>query len=205
MQKNQQNDQIITTQKKIEINSNKKKQVKDSNQIKINDFATQNHFTNIIIDTQIESIKNEQIKKTENSPDEKSESSSIEEKEIDYESKDHSEEYKEFHPLNYSFEENELKSSFSKNYEKDENENEEDDDQNEDNNEEINNPEKGEIINEENKENNCIFETGNLVKDSIFLLNDNIDEENFISLDSICEKPEEKIENITNSTKNFCE
>ena len=36
----------------------------------------------------------------------------------------------------------------------------------------------------------CIFETGNLVKDSERLFNDETNEEHFISLDSICEKTE---------------
>ena len=34
----------------------------------------------------------------------------------------------------------------------------------------------------------CIFETGNLVKDANFLFTDEINEKHFISLDSICEK-----------------
>lgn len=44
-------------------------------------------------------------------------------------------------------------------------------------------------VNEPEKEpKECIFETGNMVKDATFLFNDEINEKHFISLDSICEK-----------------
>lgn len=44
-------------------------------------------------------------------------------------------------------------------------------------------------VNEPEKEpKECIFETGNMVKDANFLFNDEINEKHFISLDSICEK-----------------
>lgn len=43
-------------------------------------------------------------------------------------------------------------------------------------------------IHEEKSIKDCIFETGNMAKDSQLLLNEDFYEKHFISLDSICEK-----------------